>query len=57
MLCTPSELVGPRSRFCIGGTYHRGSTLTGFAFSSLLIVVFNRGDRWMREERKRKFGG
>jgi len=37
-----SQLVGTRNRFYISKTHHRGSTLTGFALSSPLIVVFYR---------------
>jgi hypothetical protein len=38
-----NQLVGPGNRSWICGTHQRGSTLTGFTFSSPLIVVSYRG--------------
>jgi hypothetical protein len=40
------QLVGPGNRSCNSETYQRGSTLTGFAFSSPLIVVFYHWGGW-----------
>jgi len=40
-----SQLVGPNNH-CISEMHHRGSTLTGFTFSSPLIVVSYRWDGW-----------